>query len=91
MTRFESIKSKNIDEFVDWIDKHFALDSAPYMYWFDKKYCNHCQPEEVYDVDRDSYDDYGYCEVCGKCRFFKDSNEVPTTKQIIKMWLETEE
>lgn len=89
MKKIDEIKCKNIDEFVDWIDENFAFDTAPYMYWFDNNYCKWCQEEKVYDVDCDREVEYAWCEVTGRCKFFQEMDEVPNTKQIIKMWLET--
>ena len=91
MTVFESIKSQNIDEFVNWIDKNFAFDTAPYMYWFDRKYCRRCHAERAYDADRNKDMEYAWCESSNKCKFFQEMDEVPSAKQIIKMWLESED
>lgn len=90
MTIFESIKSKNIDELAEWLNEHGKQDFAPWDNWFDNKYCRRCEAEEVHDVDRDFYDDYGWCEMAGKCKFFQDMDEIPWGKQIVKMWLESE-
>ncbi len=90
MTVFEDIKSKNIDELVEWIDNNFAFDTAPYMYWFDDNYCSKCEVEEAYDVDRYVTLKCAWCEINGKCKFFQDMDKVPDAKQTIKMWLESE-
>ena len=45
MTIFESIKSKNIDEFTEWLDKYGAFDGSPWIEWFDKTYCQKCEAE----------------------------------------------
>ncbi len=90
MRVFDNIKSKDIDQFIDWIDENFAYDTAPYMCWFDNNYCKRCQAEKVYDVDYNKDMEYAWCEVTGKCKFFQDMSEAPNTKQIIKLWLESE-
>lgn len=101
MTKFESIKSKNIDEFAEWIDKYGAYDDSAWSRWFDKNYCQKC---ETVTMPRNEYArivgcnhfDYcgniecGYCEVHKKCRYFEDMDKVPDNTEIIKMWLETE-
>lgn len=86
MIVFDMIKNKNIDELVDWIDEHFAFDSAPYWYWWDKNYCSKC--ETIASLDDEG--EFAYCEVHNNCRFFKDMDKIPDTKQIIKMWLLSE-
>lgn len=93
MKVFDSIKNKNIDEFVNWIDEHFEFDGAPHWRWWDDNYCNRCEPIESESTNIFGYEigECAYCELNGNCRFFKDMDEIPNNKQIIKMWLESEE
>ena len=89
MTIFETLKTKNIDELAKWLDKHYSFDEAPYWRWWDTNYCNKC--EAVVFTDDEGYEtDYAYCEHYGNCRFFKEMEDIPDNKQIIKMWLESE-
>lgn len=101
MTIFESIKSKNIDELAEWLDKYGTYDYAPWIEWFDKTYCQKCEaimmPREEYArIAGWSRSDYcgniecAYCEIHKKCRYFQDMNKVPNNIETIKMWLETE-
>ena len=87
MTVFEKIKSNNIDELAEWIDEHFYFDSAPYWAWWDEHYCKKCVAEFHAD-DNDSK--FAWCELNGKCKFFKEMDSIPGNKDIIKMWLESE-
>lgn len=90
MTVFEKIKNKNIDELVDWIDEHFDFDNAPYWRWWDENYCKRCEPIESDFPNAFGYTtECAYCELNGNCRFFKDTEDIPDNKQIIKMWLES--
>ncbi len=89
MTVFDMIQNKNIDELVDWINEHFAFDSAPYWLYFDENYCNHCEPVMSLD-DNGNEIEFGYCEINNNCMFFKEMDGIPDHKQIIKMWLESE-
>lgn len=91
MKMIDRIKSKSTDEFIDWLNEYVAFDTAPWMQWWDNKYCRKCGAEEVYDVDRDRDMEYAWCEVSGKCKFFENMDNVPDAKQIIKMWLESED
>ena len=90
MTVFDNFKSKNIDELVEWLNEYGQFDASPWMYWWDKNYCQQCEEDSFYDADRNWETICAYCEYSGKCRFFPDMNEVPSVKQIIKMWLEGE-
>lgn len=89
MNKFEEIMSKSIDELVDWIDENFAFDSAPYMRWYDDNYCKKCEAIRVHE-SKGYFNEYAWCELNGKCKFFQDMDEIPSPKQTIKMWLETE-
>lgn len=92
MTKFESIKSKNIDEFAEWLDKYGAYDGSEWCEWFDDNYCQKCETEYIYSERFDMELPCGWCEIHhNKCRFFQDMDSVPDNKEIIKMWLETEE
>lgn len=90
MTVFENIKSKNIDELVEWIDKYFAFDFSPYMKWWDKCYCDKCKPEVVDDPETGLEFCNAYCELHDKCKYFQDMDDIPSVKETIKMWLESE-
>lgn len=90
MTVFENVKSKNIDEFVDWLDKVGMHDGSPWMKFFDDNYCKKCEPEVADDPDAGWQLCNMYCELHDKCKYFKDIDNVPSIKQIIKMWLESE-
>lgn len=85
MKMIDGIKSKNVDELAEWLDKYGILDNSPWITWFDKAYCKKCNNILMDGVE------YAWCELNNKCRFFQDSEESPDTKQIIKMWLQSEE
>lgn len=84
MTIFESIKAKNIDEFTKWMKEFCDGDFAPWWQHYDKTYCKKCKP--IFDKG----DEYSYCELNDKCRFFMDMDYVPDVEQTIKIWLESE-
>ena len=44
MNNFEKLKSMSMEALTDWFDKYIAFDNAPYMFWFDQKYCKNCEP-----------------------------------------------
>ena len=87
MNKFDNLKSKNIDEFTEWLDEYCYHDNAPWMTWFDNNYCKKCEgiPNESF-----SWIEYAYCEKYKKCRFLPEMDEAPNCKQIVKMWLESE-
>lgn len=84
MTVFENIKSMNIDEFTEWYAKNCIHDNDPAIKWWDKTYCNNC--DGIYQ----DKNEYAYCELHGKCRYFQNMDEIPDIKQSIKLWLESE-
>ena len=90
MKQIDVFNSMNIDEFVDWLDEYGGFESSPWLKWWDETYCKNC--DSVCAASPNGYGEaeYGYCELHGNCRYFKDLNDVPSTKQIIKMWLESE-
>lgn len=90
MTVFENIKSKNIDELVEWMDKYCVFDCSPYMRWWDDNYCSKCMPEVVDDPDVGGFLESSWCELHDKCKYFQDKEDIPTIKETIKMWLESE-
>lgn len=90
MTVFENIRSKNIEELVDWLDRNGAYDCAPWEYWFDKNYCRKCESTTGYFPELYGEHECAWCEMYHKCRYFQDMNRVPNRKQIIRLWLESE-
>lgn len=90
MTIFENIKSKNIDELVEWLDKNGAYDYSPWEKWFDKKYCRKCETVRGYLPELNGERECAWCELHNKCKYFEDMIRVPGRKQIIRLWLESE-
>lgn len=91
MTKFDNFKSKNIDELVEWLDKYGAFDNSPWVLWFDKNYCRNCEDVvcRYEDGRRDFY--CAWCELNDGCKFFPEQSDTPDNKQVIKLWLESEE
>ena len=81
MTVFESLNTKTIDEIAEWLDEYVVFDDAPWLKWWDDNYCKECMMEDSERV---------WCELNGNCKFFKDKDEIPSSKEMIKMWLESE-
>lgn len=90
MTQFENIKSKNIDELAEWLDKHGAYDYSSWSKWWDKNYCLKCDLETVYIDGLKGEHECAWCELNNKCKFFQDLDDIPDNKYIIKIWLESE-
>lgn len=83
MTVFDSFKIKTIDEIAEWLDEYITCDDAPWLRWWDNNYCKECMMEA-------KESETVWCESNGNCKFFKDQEEIPSMKEIIKMWLESE-
>lgn len=90
MTVLEIFQSKRIDELVEWFDESIVCDGSPWIEWFDTKYCKDCEPEIGYISYLNKEAECNWCELHGKCKYFKDLNSVPDNKQTIKLWLESE-
>lgn len=91
MIRFENIKNKNIDGFVEWLDEYYASDEAPWWTWWDNNYCKKCEPVMAYVPEFGDECECAWCEANDdKCKYFQDMDKMPSNKQIIKMWLMSE-
>lgn len=91
MKIIDVIKSFTTDEMADFLDKYTAMGDTPWEDWFDENYCNKCMPEISPDSYYCGYVDCAYCELHNNCKYFPEMNETPSYKQVIKMWLETED
>lgn len=91
MKIFDKVKTMNIDELAEFLEKMFLREEGPWDNWFAKKYCNvencpsikcECTGEFKGTVD------CAWCELNDGCKFFPkdDFGE----KLIIKLWLESE-
>lgn len=89
MNVFDSIKLKNIDELAEWFDENVTSDDTPWWKWWDENYCKKCESEIAYMSELDKKCECAWCELHGKCKFFKELDDIPDCKQTIKMWLES--
>ena len=92
MRNVDKIKSKSLDEFAEWLDEHCMYEDSPWAQWFDNNYCSKC-PSEIGKYTDSNVDlEFSWCELNDyKCKFFPDMESTPDSKQVIKMWLESEE
>lgn len=92
MTVFDNFKNKNIDELAEWLSEYGSYDQALYWRWWDKNYCDKCEGVMLKREDGgyDHESEYAWCELNHKCKFFQEKNEIPSSKEIIKMWLLSE-
>ena len=90
MTIFESIKLMNIDELAKWFKENYIHDDYPVIAWWDKNYCKKCEPEIARILEDNREIECAWCELHDKCKFFQDMDNIPTSKEMIKMWLESE-
>lgn len=89
MTNFEYL-TQNKEALARFLDKYCCSDNNPMINWFNDKYCNNCEAEYAY-VDYLNDEAYcSYCELNNTCKFFKDEPDIPSSKTIIKMWLNLE-
>ena len=102
MTNFSKIKSMTVDELAEWLYNYSQFENTPWMLSFDEKYCNKCELIEVrYEDTRDALGidpllwghptKCAFCEVDPKkCRFFPGLDTVPSSLEMITMWLNEE-
>lgn len=90
MTVFEELKSKTIDEFDEWLDKYGIFGDYPWVNWWNDNYCCKCDhiTGRYFDYERDLQ--FSWCELYGKCKFFQNMDYMPSGKDMVKMWLESE-
>lgn len=88
MNIYEKIKSMNIEELTDWIDKYGQLDNSPWMEHFSSHYCENCKAIKCKRNEKTEL--YAYCELHDNCKFFPDLEYIPELKDVIRMWLESE-
>lgn len=91
MKIIDVIKSYTVDEMADFLDEYSMHDSNPWFDWWDENYCSKCMEEISFNPYYGRDCRYAYCELHNNCRHFQDMEEVPDSKQILKMWLETED
>ena len=91
----------SLECFADWLDKNSCCDDAAWSNFFNEEYCKKCEAikctyadaKEILGIQAFSYGgnvDCAYCEVYGKCKFFPEIDDIPSNKDIIKLWLEGE-
>jgi hypothetical protein len=102
MNKFEKIKSMSISDLSEWLDKNGQFDTAPWTLWFDRNYCSNCESIMCkYEDIKESTDfkpyfsergiECAYCEIYKKCRYFEDMDDVPDGKDMVKLWLKSED
>ena len=92
MNNFEKLKSLDINTFSKWLNA-YGRDDAPWNTWFDSTYCQKCESvvatvDDFFGESRECK--FAYCELEKKCRFFQDMDREPRSRDVVKMWLETE-
>ena len=92
MTNREKLNQMSTEELAVWLDEHddIGYDNAPWIRWFNKKYCQHCKAIVSTSLNGAWETEASYCEVNDKCSYFSDLNKIPSNLEIIKMWLEAE-
>lgn len=90
MNNFEKLKSMSVEDLAKWLDKNGQFDTAPWIIWFDKNYCKNCESIMCHYEDSTHEFPVAWCELEHKCKFFPEMDETPNSKEVIKMWLESD-
>lgn len=92
MNKYERLRSMTIDDMAGYLDACWSHDDDPSMEWWNKKYCNNCEPVYKYAECFNREVDFAWCEVNGgQCKYFPELDGLPDNRQIMKMWLESDE
>ena len=99
MTVYDKFTTSTKESLAKWIADFGNHDDSPWMNWFDRAYCQKCEPEIVTRGESEaklgfylSYTDKiecSYCEVHKECRFLPNK-PTPDIEEIIRMWLDQE-
>lgn len=90
MNNFEKLKSMSVEELAEWLDKYLSFEEAPHMVWFNENYCEKCESIMCHYENSTHEFPVSHCELNHKCRYFPEMSEVPSGKEIVKMWFKME-
>ena len=90
MNNFDKLKLLDIDQLAEWLDANGMWDNSLWSKWFDLKYCENCEDIMCKSADDSRQFPCAYCEIHDNCRYFPGREDVPSCKEIIKMWLGAE-
>lgn len=91
MNNYERIMSMEIDELAEYLNDKWTHDDDPSIEWWNKKYCSNCEPITVKAQYLGHNIDCSWCELNDdKCKYFPELKEMPDSKQIMRMWLESD-
>lgn len=82
----DRLREMSNDELVEYILNYWSHDHDPTVTWFIDTHCKKCPSEEMECDGR--MQKCAWCELHHKCKFYPDLEEIPSCKQVIKMWLE---
>ena len=89
MTRLDQIKNMNNDELVEFLSKLDNEDS-PWNVMLNQR-CSYCPIFIVQYEDEDDFKhEVAFCEKFNKCIYFPEVEGLPSTLDIVKLWLNEE-
>ena len=91
MTNYRKIKSMNIEDLASFLDNCSSFENAPWTIWFNQTYCENCESitckYESELLGESGKVECAYCELEHKCKFFLHFDDIPSPKEICKLWL----
>ena len=90
MNQLKYLQSMSTDEIAEFLDQYGLVDNTPWWKWWNSKYCDKCESVKATIQGFNRECEFAWCELEHKCRFFTEMNDIPDSKEIIKMWLKTE-
>lgn len=91
MTNYTKIKKMSPEELAEFFSASDCWEDFPWTKWFNTNFCDKCETITRYVPEFKRETRCAYCEINNRCFFFDDEEEVPDSKKIIKLWLESEE
>lgn len=84
MTNYEKLRELNLEDFGHWLwEVGHRADIPPWWAWFENEHCSHCPKETTIHPFLNKKMLVDYCELQGKCRFYRDLSD----EEVIKAWL----
>ena len=91
MNNYEKIRAMTIDNLAEYLNDKWLHDNDPSMEWWNDNYCSKCESVSIYAEYLGRNLDFAWCELNGKCKFCSELDRLPNSKEVMKMWLESED
>lgn len=92
MNNYERIRAMTIDDLAEYLSDKWSHYDDPSMEWWNDNHCSKCESVSVYVEHLGRNLDFAWCELNdNKCKFYLELDGLPNSKEVMKMWLESED